>query len=328
MKSYFYALWIPQYKEGKPFVKETKLDEIELRDTPEAQSLRIYGEINPETLLICLHYKIDGVEGRPLLFHLSDWKDTGFLVYKLNLDDAEDNFLCNRLRTSMSKAIYHYVKGFFHEHQFHGNDDDSLLNSYFSSVAVRLDDETVMKDILYIYLQSYIDKYAGCVSLSRETLHRVSENIKNGIKFGDSQEELAMVMENNQIVIDGESLYCDFLIDSYSELVSTNQLQRIYGLRNELARYDERMARMESSISSEKSIQIGKIGIWASFIGAIAGLIVSFVLSMFSSKELQQGIDSLRQDVNKAYLHQNHQNRLDRKELKSLSPVEGCKIEE
>lgn len=311
MKSYFYALWIPQYKEGKPFVRKTKLEEIELRDIPEAQSLRICGEINPATLLISLHYIIDDIEYRPLLFHLSDWKDTGFVVYKLNLDDDEDNFLCNRLRTSMSKAIYHYVKGFFHEHQFHGDDDDSLLNSFFSSVAVSLDDEVIMREILHIYLQSYVDKYAGCVSLSRETLHRVSENIKNGVKLGNSQAELELVMENNQIVIDGESLYCDFLIDSYSELVSTNQLQRIYGLRNELAQYDERMARMESSISSEKSIHIGKIGIWASLIGAIAGLIVSFVLSMFSSKELQQGIDSLRQDVYKTYLHQEHQKRLD-----------------
>lgn len=163
----------------------------------------------------------------------------------------------------------------------------------------------------FLNIKSYVDKYAGCVSLSRETLHRVSENIKNGVKLGNSQAELELVMENNQIVIDGESLYCDFLIDSYSELVSTNQLQRIYGLRNELAQYDERMARMESSISSEKSIHIGKIGIWASLIGAIAGLIVSFVLSMFSSKELQQGIDSLRQDVYKAYLNQEHQNKLD-----------------
>ena len=304
MTSYFYALWIPQYKEGKPTVKETKLKEIELRDIPDAPSLKICGEINPDTLLISLHYKIDDVECKPLVFHEYDWSETGFIVYKLNLDDDENNFFCNSLRSSMSKAVYHYVKGFFHEHQFHGADDDSLLDSYFSENPISLSDGDTIRRVLHIYLQSYIDKYAGCVSLSRETLYYVSENIKRGVKLGDSREVLLFVIENNQIVLDGESLYCDFLIDSYQSLVCTDQLQRIYGLRNELARYDERMSRMEASISSERSIHIGKLGIWASFVGAITGLIVSLILSLQSGNDLQNGIESIRQDINKVLLLQ------------------------
>ena len=64
MNSYFYALWFPQYKEGKPEVQKTKLEEIELRDIPEAQSLKIYGEIQQKTLLISLQYKIDNGESK------------------------------------------------------------------------------------------------------------------------------------------------------------------------------------------------------------------------------------------------------------------------
>ena len=48
-ESFFQALCFPQYKEGKPEVQKTKLEEIELRDIPEAQSLKINGEIQQVT---------------------------------------------------------------------------------------------------------------------------------------------------------------------------------------------------------------------------------------------------------------------------------------
>lgn len=302
MNSYFYALWFPQYKEGKPVVQKTKLVEIELQDIPEAQSLKINGEIQQKTLLISLQYKIDNGESKTLVFHESGWNDTGFIIYKLNLNDDENDYLCDSLRKSMPKAIYHYVKGFFHNHQFHSDDDDSLLNTYFSTTPIDLDNKDIMKNILQIYLQSYIDKYAGYVSLSRETLYSVSANIKKGIKLGASKEELEFVIENNQMVLDGESLYCDFLIDSHLQLIPTNQLQRISGLRNELTRYDERMSMIVSSLTSKRSIHLGIIGIWASFIGALVGVIVSLALSFQSSNDLQKGIDSLRDEIHKISL--------------------------
>lgn len=152
MTSYYYALWIPQHKEGKPIVRKPQLEEIELRDIPDAPSLKICGDINPNTLLISLRYKIDDVECRPLVFHEYEWSETGFIVYKLNLDDDEINFFCNGFRSSMSKAVYHYVKGFFHEHQFHETDDDSLLDSYFSETSISLSDEDTIKKILYMSL--------------------------------------------------------------------------------------------------------------------------------------------------------------------------------
>ena len=80
--TYYYALWIPQYKEGIPDVK--------------SQTLGVS------------NYKY-------LVFHKVVCSDTGFIVYKLNLEDHESDFLCEELRHSMPKAIYHYVKNFFHE---------------------------------------------------------------------------------------------------------------------------------------------------------------------------------------------------------------------
>ena len=216
MKCYYYALWIPQYKEGIPNVMKKKLDQEDLRDRDDDLPLLVTGEINEETFLISLRYIIGDSSPRFLLFHwIEQPSDKGFVVYKLTLDDEEDDFLCQDLRHSMPKAIYHYIKGFFHEHQFHLSDDDSLLDSYFSQSEIILSDIETQKAILKVYIQSYINKYAGCVSLCRETLHRVSWNLQKNIKLGDSQDELRQIIENNQAILDGESLYCDFLINSF-----------------------------------------------------------------------------------------------------------------
>ena len=62
-------------------------------------------------MLISLQYKIDNGESKTLVFHKSGWGDTGFIIYKLNLYENENDFLCDSLRKSKPKAIYHYVKG-------------------------------------------------------------------------------------------------------------------------------------------------------------------------------------------------------------------------
>ena len=297
MKSYYYALWIPRYKEGIPDVKNQKLEETDLKDKPDDPPLLVSGEVNCDTLLISLRYKLGDSAYRHLVFHKIVYAESGFIVYKLNLEDDENDFLCEGLRCSMPKAIYHYVKNFFHEHQFHSSDDDSLLDAYFSSKIIDLDNPEELRSILKVYLQSYINKYAGCVFLCRDTLHRVTSNQRQDIKIEDSLTELHQVIENNKIILDGESLYCDFLINSYPGLIDSDQLQRIYGLRNELARYDERLQHLENTMSSSMSLKLARMGIVASVIGAVAGAGFSFVLSQCSSRELQESASAIRNDI-------------------------------
>jgi len=304
MNCYYYALWIPQYKEGIPDVMKTKLDQVDLRDRHEDPPLLVSGEINEKTFLISLRYTIGDASPRTLLFHwINQPSDKGFVVYKLTLDDDEDDFLCQVLRQSMPKAIYHYIKGFFHEHQFHLSEDDSLLDSYFSQSEIILSDIETQKAILKVYIQSYINKYAGCILLCRDTLHRVSRNLQQDIKLGDSQHELRQIIENNQAILDGESLYCDFLINSFPGRIDSEQLQRIYALRNELSRYDERLQRLEASFSSDYSIKVGKIGVVSSVIGAFVGVFFSLLLSKCSSDELQSGISIIRDEIKDIQTH-------------------------
>lgn len=297
MTSYYYALWIPQYKEGIPDVKSQTLDEADLRDRSEDPPLLVSGEVNRDTLLISLRYKLGVSNYKYLIFHKVVCSDTGFIVYKLNLEDHESDFLCEELRHSMPKAIYHYVKNFFHEHQFHSSDDDSLLEAYFSPNMIDLGKPEELRLILKIYLQSYINKYAGCVFLCRDTLHRVTSNQKQDVKIEDSLTELNQVIENNKVILDGESLYCDFLINSYPNLIDSDQLQRIYGLRSELARYDERLQRQESAMSSNLSLKLARMGIVASVIGAVAGVGFSYILSLYNSTELKDGVSAIRKDI-------------------------------
>lgn len=297
MISYYYALWIPQFKEGIPDVKNQKLDEVDLKDKPNDPPLLVSGEVCRDTLRISLRYKLGDNPYKSLVFHKISATETGFLVYKLNLDDNETDFLCEELRHTMPKAIYHYVKNFFHEHQFHNSDDDSLLDSFFSSEEIQIQNEGTMRNILKVYLQSYINKYAGCVFLCRDSLHTIAYNKQQNIKLGDSLIELRRIMNNNTTVLDGESLYCDFMINSYPGLVDSVQLQRIYGLRNELARYDERLQRTESSILSKESRMLGRLGLWASIGGAVLGAALSYWFSLNSSTELRDGVNSIRHEI-------------------------------
>lgn len=297
MSSYFYALWIPQFKEGEPHARKSRLDKAELRDRDEDPELWVSGEIENNTLLIRLAYTIDKNPQRTLVFQKTESSKEGFIVYKLNLNDNENDFLCNRLRTTMPKAIYHYLKEFFHEHQFHNCGDDSLLEAYFSEDQINLNDDNHLRSILRTYLQSYIYKYEGCVSLCRDRLYYVTKNINDGVRISDSHDVLKMMIDNNQIVLDGESMYCDFLINSFPYLVDQNQLHRIYAQRNELARYDDRMQRLESTLTSQKSLKIGWIGFLASLIGAVVGVAVSLFLGQCSSSELENGVSTIRKDI-------------------------------
>ena len=45
MSSYYYALWIPQYKEGIPSVENQTLAEADLRDRDADPPLLVSGEI-------------------------------------------------------------------------------------------------------------------------------------------------------------------------------------------------------------------------------------------------------------------------------------------
>ena len=297
MTSYYYALWVPQIREGIPSVRKQSLKQVDLKDQPDDSAFLVKGEINRDTLHISLSYILGDAPCKTLLFQKIDVSDTGFLVYKLDLNDNDNDFFCEELRHTMPKAIYHYVKDFFHEHQFHNSDDDSLLDSYFSTSEINLNDKETIKKIIKVYLQSYINKYAGCVFLCRDSLYTVAYNQKHSIKLGDSLIELHNIMHNNIAVLDGESLYCDFIINSYPGLADSDQLQRIYGLRNELARYDERLQRIDASISSKESKKLGKWGLCVSVIGALLGAGLSYWLSYNSSKELQYGVNTIRYDV-------------------------------
>lgn len=297
MSSYYYALWIPQHKEGIPSVKQSTLAEADLRDRNADPPLLVGGEIREDTELISLRYKLGDSPYRTLLFHKVDSIGTGFIVFKLNLDDDETDFLCRDLRCSMPKAIYHCIKHFYHVHQFHSSDDDSLLEAYFSKDPIDLKDEATLKKIIEVYLQSYINKYSGCIALCRKTLYIVSENIKQGIKYDTTKALIEDVISNTKNILDGESLYCDFLIDSHSSIVSPNQLQRIYGLRNELASYVERLEQQREQLVSNLGIKIGKIGLIASIIGSLVGVFVSLALGQCSSSELQESISGIRSEI-------------------------------
>lgn len=298
MTPYFYALWIPQCQEGIPNVRESKLPLTDLRDRKVDPHLYVEGKIDADTRLITLEYELEGSPRRTLSFQMTDMNNKGFIVYKLELEDEEEeDFLRQDLRCGMPKAIYHYIKGFFHKHKYHNPDDDSLLDSYFSLTSIDLKNKKVLRQIIKVYLGSYVNKYTGCINLCRQTLEKVSAYKEQDIMQSISHEILFNVINNNKGVIDGESMYCDFIIQSCPELVNAVQVQRIADLRIELELYDERLQRFDASLSSELGLKLGRLGIIITLATTLCSFGLSLLLSKCSSTELQDNVNVIREDV-------------------------------
>ena len=130
--SFYYVLWIPQTTKEEPQIIEYHLGKKLLRDIRDIKSLCVCASIAEETRDITLKYQVEKSSERQLIFHYVEQDDRGFVIYKLDLSDEDNDFLCELLRIEMPNALYHYFKGFFHRHIFHDDSADSLLTPYFS----------------------------------------------------------------------------------------------------------------------------------------------------------------------------------------------------
>lgn len=178
--SYYYALWIPQTKIGYPTIITEHQEVKRLKDDPEddVPAIELSGYIDTTSYDIHIAYSCDGNTAKELFFKLIKKTKHGFLVYKLDLAEEDNDYLCNIIRKEgLHNSIYHYIKRFFHEHTYHDATDDSLLTPFSSEEPVDIDDNECLRALLNNYLNRYELKYSGYVEETRDTLNTITKRL-------------------------------------------------------------------------------------------------------------------------------------------------------
>lgn len=322
--TYYYALWIPQTQKGIPVIIKNQLSKENFRDKSELPPFEIEGSIDSISYRIDLVCALEKAERISLVFECVQKSEEGFLVYKLDFDDEENTMMCNSLQRGMKKAIYHYVKGFFHEHQYHSPSDDSLLNAYCSTEEIDLLEPSHKFSVLSSYLNAYKLKYAGYVDEGEDTIRQVINQIEQRKRLSKNVKLLRASILNNMKILEGEARYCDFLLRSCSDVVPQEMYDNIMTLRGELKEINNRMVSIDNYLSSEVSTQKAETSIrWGMISVVLAVLFFGYQSYHDGSQEIKDEVKQLRKEQNKTDMQLKQQF----KEVESRQDSLGMKIE-
>lgn len=212
MFSYF-VLWIPVLQTGDLKIIKTCLDDVTLKDVPEARDMHIKGSIAPDTFHITFEYWLQNEVRHTYTLECIERNNTGFIVYRVNIEDEATDFVSESLRHELHKSYYHYIKGFFHSHIHHDKWEDSLLTCYFSQNPISLEDEQTFKNVVDSYLNCYIQKLTGTVYEIQNHLSDLLEEMSQGKNITKNIKFIHELIKNDYYV-KGELWYCNFLSET------------------------------------------------------------------------------------------------------------------
>jgi len=297
--TYYYALWIPQCKKGIPVIIKERLSKKKFRDKAELPPFEIEGAIDSASYQIQITISLGNVQNYELVLVCTGKSEDGFLVYRIDLEEEVDSVLSASLRAGMKKTIYHYVKGFFHEHLYHHPSDDSLLNAYYSAEEIDLSVKTQKYAVVSNYLMAYELKYSGYVDEIEDTIKQVICQIEERKRLSRNVKLLRASILNNMKVLDGESKYCHYLMTSCSDVIPHDDIKRLEHLIDQLRSLNLRMSSIDSYLSSEVSTRKAETGIRWGIIGVVVAIVI-FGYQYFNdgSKAVHGELQLLRQEQN------------------------------
>lgn len=302
--TFYYALWIPTTTKGIPAIIKDQLPKERFQDKPELAPFELLGWIDRGDYSVHLLYTLGKEKQCELNLSCIQKCEEGFLVYELELDNDEDSQMCESLQNGMKKAIYHYVKGFFHKHEYHSPSDDSLLNAFCSLDKILLSNPVHKYAVLANYLYAYELKYSGYVDECQDTINKVIVELEKHERLSKNVKLLRASIVNNLKIIEGEARYCDFLLSSCSDVVSKETYEKLISLRRDLISLNNRMVGIDNYLSSEVSIQKAETSIrWG-----IAGVVLAIIFFGYqffadNGKDTLDEVRRFRQEQNETNDH-------------------------
>lgn len=286
---YYYAFWIPQLKRGIPIILKQSLETLKLKDVPNFKPLFLQADINEETFDITLRYgKRKCRLKSQLTFRMIEKRKEGFLIYNCELPEDDEDYFCAELKKGLNKAVYHYFKGFFHNHQYHSKLEDSLLSAYSSTEPIIWSSIVKRSEIVKTILTSYDMKFAGSLDEMEKTFHGALNNLHQEHAIRRNVRILKQILRDNYNIIFGESKYCEFLLQTFTNEISKRERKKIrteiYDLKRlyeDIEHWDNFYTSLSGIYSDRTSIRIGVFG----FIISIISLGVTFGLDAYNRME-------------------------------------------
>lgn len=290
-KSYYYALWVPQTKKGYPGIIQTTLQPKTLRDTRSVLPLYINANIAQDTYDINLTYKIGCKTAINLIFYYIESDDHGIVIYRLDLEDQQDDFLCDLLRKEMPNALYHYFKSFFHRHIFHDESEDSLLTPYFSKDPINWKNAEVRNTIIARFIKDYEVKFKGALEEYTEYRNSITANLKRKKKIRRMLNLLTILREQIRKTLN-ERVYCEFLLKSFPKCITAEGKQNLKDTINKVEIISQDLEYLYDKVYTEVGFQFSRGGFWIGGLGSLFGFVStiwSICLSQESTNELRAG---------------------------------------
>ncbi|MBR4563663.1 MAG: hypothetical protein IKO26_04345 [Paludibacteraceae bacterium] len=304
MSTSYFVLWIPQIKKEKPHVIRVDLPKKKLQDIKHIQPLFVQGKISLETYDIILKYSIGNeIPDKKLIFNYIESDERGFVIYKLELDDQQDDFLCRTLRTEMPNAIYHYFKSFYHRHMFHDESEDSLLRPFFSLEPIKWNDSKIRNNVVERLIEDYETKFGGASDLYELFRNRIETSLESYRNIWRMQVLLQRLYQQVRDTL-SERLYCEFLLRSFPK--STDSVRKSE-LKSTINNLEIMVFQMETSINKRFSLAgleysvngfiVGVIGVIIGLGSMVFSLMDSQYQSRKSTKELNENKETLKENI-------------------------------
>ena len=153
MKGYC-VFWIPSiyHVAPVPLSENSFLEKEDISDEVGCQchlSLKLDSQ---ENIIVIL--SLHGIDEEFSLMHKGS-NDNGFILYSFDVSVADTELLIKAL----TNPIYHYVKGFYHEHKNHTDDCDSILDAYVCTEESDSQISSPDNKPLIFYLRQYEKRF-------------------------------------------------------------------------------------------------------------------------------------------------------------------------
>lgn len=111
-----------------------------------------------------------------LVLHWADSSHNGLIKYWYE-DEAGKDIELRFIHSALPNAIYHFIKGFFHRHEYHPGDSDSILSAYISDSDV--DIKSIDNEALLHYLSLYSKKFQSYYRLAKVKVNFLDMMLNN-----------------------------------------------------------------------------------------------------------------------------------------------------
>ncbi|WP_029521093.1 hypothetical protein [Persephonella sp. IF05-L8] len=165
-----------------------------------------------------IEIKFSGTDKIAANLKIEDFTEDGILICEIIYIDA-------KIKGALDKAVYHGIKEFYHEHEYHSEDEDSLVIGYISSK--KLSHKEIIEYYLLIYRNKLYEYYETIQIFLKEILSK--QSFVHLLRVFDKAKKL----EETYTQAFGELQYAEYLVTlAKKENINSPYLSEIEKISN------------------------------------------------------------------------------------------------